>query len=98
MRMRAKMEVASLQRCYPNGITVVLAPVTGGSDENRRFFAATPNGRVELGLSAAAAQSLGISTAMIGKEFYLDLLPVAPEPQIPGPPTPPTPPGPPPVG
>jgi hypothetical protein len=79
MRIRAKMFVQSLNHCFGSGIAVKLSPVTSGSEENKRFFQATPNGSVELHLSPAAAAEIGISTAHIGQEFYVDLTP-APKP------------------
>lgn len=46
-------------------------PVSVGSDENKRFFAATPNG--ELKLSTVTDDQF-----VPGREYYLDLCPAAP--------------------
>ncbi len=48
--------------------TIELCPVTGGSDENKAFFDATPTGNIKVGTvneKAAAAFELG-------KEYYVD--------------------------
>ena len=41
--------------------TIVLFPVTGGTDENKAFWQATPSGEIKLGTVNAAAQSPRLS-------------------------------------
>jgi hypothetical protein len=51
--------------------SVTLYPVTGGGDENKEFFASTPNGKIELNiLNEEAAQAF-----KKGKEYYVDFTP-----------------------
>lgn len=52
--------------------TVKLSPVSGGSEENKAFWAASPSGSIELGcanLEAAAHFELG-------QEVYVDFQPL----------------------
>jgi hypothetical protein len=59
------------------GRTVEFVPVTGeGSEENKRFFTATPSGKLSLNLSAEAATSIGLDQGKIGSEFYIDITPL----------------------
>ena len=57
--------------------SVKLEPVHGGSEENKRFFSASPSGSIELGiLNQFAADQFEI-----GKEYYIDFteaIPLAP--------------------
>lgn len=71
--MRCKMKCVSLSETYNNGITVKFQPVTGGSEENKSFYAATPGGQFEATLSKEAAKQLDLT--MLGKEFYVDITP-----------------------
>lgn len=48
--------------------TIVLTPVTGGSEENSKFFAYTPSGEVRLGTVNAEAASM----FELGKSYYID--------------------------
>lgn len=48
--------------------TLKFSPVTGGSDENQRFFAWTPGGQLQLGLLNPEAWT----QFELGKEYYLD--------------------------
>ena len=51
--------------------TVTLIPVYGDSDENKRFWNATPAGTLQLGMiNLEAAEAFDI-----GKEYYLDISP-----------------------
>lgn len=50
---------------------IVLSPVTGGSEENKKFFKWTPSGRIELGVVNAEAAALFEP----GKEYYIDFTP-----------------------
>jgi len=69
------MKLVSISEAYSNGITVKLIPVTSGSEENKRFYAATPSGSVEFTVSEAAKKSLGLDVAKLGSEFYIDITP-----------------------
>lgn len=51
--------------------TVELTPVTGGSDEDKAFFAATPGGTIKLDTVNDAA----IEALPLGKAFYVDFTP-----------------------
>jgi len=76
MTVRAKFKVASITRMpgwngHAEVQTIKLQAVTSGSEENAKFFAATPGGNVEIScvVPAVAAQF------DIGKEFYVDFTP-----------------------
>jgi hypothetical protein len=47
-----------------------LIPVSNGSDENRKFFKATPSGKFEV-------SSIIPDAFEVGKEYYIDISPVA---------------------
>ena len=77
---RCKMRLVSISAGYyaeEKGRTVKFVPVSGGSEENKKFFAATPTGSVELQLSAHAAESLGLDQGKINSEFYIDITPTS---------------------
>jgi hypothetical protein len=77
MSVRAKFVVNSIERRkHWDGTgkelqTIKLSPVTGGSDENKAFWAASPAGDINLGTvnGDAAAQF------ELGKEYYVDFTP-----------------------
>lgn len=75
MSVRAKFAVQSREETT-YGWGIKLAAVTGGgaSEENKKFFKATPNGNIELRTvnEEAAAQFTP------GKEFYIDFTPADP--------------------
>ena len=48
--------------------TANLSVVTGTSEENKKFFASTPSGRLEVGLHNPNAFE-------VGKEYYVDISP-----------------------
>lgn len=76
---RCKMRLVSISGGYygtDKGRTVEFRAVSGDSEENKRFFAATPSGEFKVSLSAEAAQSLGLDQGKIGSEFYFDITPV----------------------
>jgi hypothetical protein len=56
--------------------TVEFRAVSDDSEENKKFFAATPCGEFKIGLSDSAARSLGLDQGKIGSEFYFDITPV----------------------
>jgi hypothetical protein len=74
MSVRAKFKVDEIrQHSWSLGLgkdvrTVVLVPVTSGSEENKAFYAATPSGKIELAtINAEAAAQF-----KIGSEVYID--------------------------
>ena len=50
---------------------IELSAVTGGSDENKAFFAATPSGSIKLGVLNEAA----VKQFTPGQAFYVDFTP-----------------------
>jgi hypothetical protein len=51
--------------------TIKLTPVVTGSDENKRFYEATPSGSIELGtVNEEAAKHFEL-----GKAYYIDFTP-----------------------
>lgn len=76
MSVRAKFFVQSIttsKRWNGPGTmgTVKLAPVSGSSEENKRFYEASPGGAIELGTINADA----LAQFEIGKEYYVDFTP-----------------------
>ena len=65
--VRAKFKVDERTETT-NGGKVILSPVTGGSEENAKFFKWTPYGRLETGTINEDA----IKEFTPGKEFYID--------------------------
>jgi hypothetical protein len=75
---RCKMRLISIEGSWSasdKGCTVRLVPVSDGSEENKKFFNATPSGGLKVNISGAAAQSLGLDQGKIGSEFYVDITP-----------------------
>lgn len=82
MKTRAKFTVHSITRSLssvwdgsksvPQEVqTVKLFPVSGTSEENKKFFASTPSGSIELGLvSLEAAKQFELN-----KTYYVDFEP-----------------------
>lgn len=71
--VRAKFKVTEIiRRPGWNGASEVrairLAPVSAGSEENKRFYAATPNGSIEL----ATVNVEAAAEFELGQEFYVD--------------------------
>ena len=77
--VRAKFRLAriesSMQTQYKDGITseremrtLVFWPVSGGSEENKAFWDATPSGEVKLGTVNPEAWS----QFELNREYYLD--------------------------
>src|SRR5579884_510780 len=66
---RCKVRLVSISGGYygtDKGRTVEFHAVSDGSEENKRFFAATPRAEFKVNLSAEAAQSLGLDQGKIG--------------------------------
>jgi hypothetical protein len=67
---RAKFKVASVEHTeYARN--VLMRPVSGASEENKSFVAATPSGELKMQVSLACAAEF-----KPGQEFYLDFTPV----------------------
>lgn len=71
-RTRAKFWCASRTETIDHSGTKTYAvrfnPVTGGSEENKRFYRWTPGGSIEMsGLSEATGEAFKLS-----KEYYID--------------------------
>jgi len=61
--MRAKFE------CLKNaGGQIHLRPVSSGSQENERFFSATPGGQIQMAVLSPPASAL----FEVGKSYYVD--------------------------
>jgi hypothetical protein len=75
--VRAKFKVQRIERSKGWGNiaevqTIVLMPVTGDSEENKKFYAATPGGEIKLStVNAEAAKAFDLDG-----EFYVDFTPV----------------------
>jgi hypothetical protein len=55
--------------------TIKLSPVTGGSEENKRFYEATPGGTIEL----STVNKASLDALPLGAEVYVDFTPVEPK-------------------
>lgn len=73
-RMRCKVQLTALEHAYNNGVSVKFTPVNSGSEENKKFHAATPGGSFTATISDAASKALGAFT--LSKEYYVDFTPV----------------------
>lgn len=72
MTVRAKFKVNRIERSsWGKGVevqTIVLSPVTGGTDENKAFWQATPSGEIKLAtVNAAAAAAFELDG-----EYYVE--------------------------
>ena len=72
MSVRAKFKVTRIERSlWRKGVevqTIVLLPVTSGSEENAQFYESTPSGEVKLGtVNAEAAAQFELEG-----EYYID--------------------------
>ena len=72
MPVRAKFKVTRIERSlWRRGVevqTIVLLPVVSGSEENARFYEATPSGEIKLStVSTAAAMQFELEG-----EYYID--------------------------
>ena len=64
--VRAKFQVSSVSET-----SVILYPVTCGSEENDKFFELTPSGQIQL----STVNPDAIKQFEAGKEFYVDFTP-----------------------
>lgn len=79
MAVRAKFYVTAITQTKSNWngqdgeilTTVKLAPVSGGSEENKQFFRWSPAGSIDLGTVNPAV----VAQMHIGDEFYVDFTP-----------------------
>jgi hypothetical protein len=77
MSVRAKFVVGSITRTKHWDAnkgevqTIKLSPVFAGSEENKKFYEATPTGTIELGTVNEEAAK----TFELGKEYYVDFTP-----------------------
>jgi hypothetical protein len=81
-KVRAKFRVNSITRqqfsvwkdgkTIPQEVqTIALVPVCDGSEENKKFFASTPTGKIELGtINLESAQQIELN-----KDYYIDFTP-----------------------
>ena len=77
MSVRCKFTVISVtrrkhwDRAKGDLFDIEMHPVSSGSDENKAFYEATPNGAIKFGtVNQAAAESLEL-----GAEYYIDISP-----------------------
>lgn len=75
MTVRAKFVVQRIERSkyYQGGEmqTIVLSPVTSGnSEEDKKFWAATPSGEIKLGVLNKSAGDY----FELGKAYYVDFV------------------------
>lgn len=68
--VRAKFRCDSVTQYMDHRKKVELYPVTSGSEENKRFFASTPTGKIEMYITTEAALMF-----TPGKEYYIDFTP-----------------------
>lgn len=72
--VRAKFKVDEISFFASGTGKLVLQPVTGGSEENEKFFKYTPGGKIELHVVAPAT----LKMFEVGQEYYVDFT-IAPE-------------------
>lgn len=51
--------------------TIKMSPVSGGSEENKAFWSATPGGTIEFN----SVNDRAVGQFEIGKEYYVDFAP-----------------------
>lgn len=66
--VRAKFAVDQITT-HRGGKTVVLQPVTSGSEENKSFWKYTPSGKLEMWMNEGVAAA---DLFAVGQEYYLD--------------------------
>lgn len=72
MTVRAKFVVEEkTERSWTKGgVTLKLRAVSGGSEEDKKFFEATPSGTIEILIKSEASRLLEL-----GKYYYVDFTP-----------------------
>jgi hypothetical protein len=78
MKVRAKFKVDSVTRQKGWGdnpilYSVTLSPVVGDSEENKKFYAATPSGQLTIN----CVQEVVGKAFDVNAEFYIDLIPTS---------------------
>jgi len=68
MSVRAKFRVSSITHYEGSNTSVKLAPVVGGSEENKRFYKYTPGGLIEL----STVNEESAAQFKVGAEYYVD--------------------------
>lgn len=66
--VRAKFIVDNISKSRFGFHSIVLTPVSNGSEENKAFWAATPGGKIEFN----CINDNAINQFEVGKEFYVD--------------------------
>lgn len=69
MNVRAKFYVYSVTRITGGNVSVLLQPVTSGSEENKDFWKYTPSGKLEMSMNAGVPAADAFEP---GQEYYLD--------------------------
>jgi hypothetical protein len=69
--VRAKFVVDNISKSRFGWHTIVMSPVSGGSEENKAFWAATPGGKIEFN----CVNDKAIEQFEVGKEYYVDFTP-----------------------
>lgn len=76
--VRAKFVVQSVKHhlswADKKPVTVELSPVTGGSEENQKFFASTPSGNITFTVSGDVGEMFEP-----GQAYYVDFTPAPAE-------------------
>lgn len=67
MTVRAKFSVKQITQTE-EGYDIVLEPVVGESEENKKFFKYTPWGHIKMGIVNEEA----VKEFFVGKEYYVD--------------------------
>jgi len=68
--MRCKVKCSKLEEAWQGATSVTFVPVGDGSEENKRFHAATPGGQFTATISKEAFETLG--PFQLGTEYYVD--------------------------
>lgn len=72
---RAKFKCVSITELEGKHFNIVFSPVIDNNPENKIFWEATPNGRLEIGwVSKEVAKQF-----IPGEEYFLDIIPTIPQ-------------------